>query len=79
MPISTVSSESAFSTGGRVIDTDRSSLAPKSIKALIWAQNWFESKPLSMEIEECADDIEKLELGGGNGTTSESGKQVLEG
>ncbi|KAF7839307.1 zinc finger BED domain-containing protein RICESLEEPER 2-like [Senna tora] len=79
MPISTIASESAFSTGGRVIDTYRSSLAPKTIEALISAQNWFRSKPLSMEIEECADDIEKLELGGDNGRTSESGKQVLEG
>ncbi|KAF7844378.1 zinc finger BED domain-containing protein RICESLEEPER 2-like [Senna tora] len=35
-------------------------------------------RALSIEIEECADDIEKLELGGGN-TTSGSGKQVLEG
>ncbi|KAF7842176.1 zinc finger BED domain-containing protein RICESLEEPER 2-like [Senna tora] len=63
MPISTVAFESAFSTGGRVIDTYRSSLAPKTIEALICAQNWFRSKPLSMEIEECVDDIEKLELG----------------
>ncbi|KAF7834757.1 zinc finger BED domain-containing protein RICESLEEPER 2-like [Senna tora] len=61
-----------------LIARDVSSLAPKTIEALICAQNWFRSKPLSMKIEECADDIEKLELGGDNGTTSGSGKQVLE-
>ncbi|KAF7810309.1 zinc finger BED domain-containing protein RICESLEEPER 2-like [Senna tora] len=56
MRISTVASESAFSTGDRVIDTYKCSLPPKTIETLICAQNCFRSKPLSMEIEECADD-----------------------
>ncbi|CAA0816571.1 Zinc finger BED domain-containing protein DAYSLEEPER [Striga hermonthica] len=39
IPASTVASESAFSTGGRVVDHFRSSLTPKLIEALICAQD----------------------------------------
>ncbi|KAJ6805043.1 zinc finger BED domain-containing protein RICESLEEPER 2 [Iris pallida] len=41
IPISTVSSESAFSTGGRVIDPHRSRLNPDTIEALICTQDWL--------------------------------------
>ena len=39
IPMSTVASKSAFSTWGHVLDPFRSSLAPKTVEALICAQN----------------------------------------
>ncbi|XP_050882986.1 zinc finger BED domain-containing protein RICESLEEPER 2-like [Lathyrus oleraceus] len=40
-PVSTVASESAFSTGGRVIETYKSSLTAEMAEALICTQNWL--------------------------------------
>lgn len=44
MPITILASESAFNTGGRVIDPFRSSLTPKTAEALICAQDWLRFK-----------------------------------
>ncbi|KAA0062344.1 zinc finger BED domain-containing protein RICESLEEPER 2-like isoform X3 [Cucumis melo var. makuwa] len=52
IPISTVPSESAFSTEGWVLDSFRSSLTPQTAEALICAHNWIQSKPLDDMTEE---------------------------
>jgi len=45
--ITTVASELVFSTGGRLLDPFRSSLAPTTVEALVCAQKWLRLKPLS--------------------------------
>ena len=41
IPVSTVASESTFSTSGRYLSPHRSKLHPKTVKALMCAQNWL--------------------------------------
>ena len=43
VPVSTVASESAFSTGGCILDPFRSSLALEMAQSLICTQNWLQS------------------------------------
>ncbi|CAI0459842.1 unnamed protein product [Linum tenue] len=43
VPISTVASESAFSTGGRVLDLFRTSLSTEVVEALICCEDWIRS------------------------------------
>ncbi|KAI8525790.1 hypothetical protein RHMOL_Rhmol13G0257500 [Rhododendron molle] len=43
IPVSTVASESTFSTGGRVISPFRSSLKPNTVQALICLQDWMQA------------------------------------
>ncbi|CAN1783008.1 Putative AC transposase [Linum perenne] len=61
--VSIVASESAFSTGGRVLDAFRSSLTPKVVESLICAQNWLRSSTQPLDIEEKFEEIEALEEG----------------
>ena len=43
VPVSTVASESAFSTRWRILDPFRSSLSPLIVQNLIYAQNWLQA------------------------------------
>uniref|UniRef100_A0A803N873 Transposase n=1 Tax=Chenopodium quinoa TaxID=63459 RepID=A0A803N873_CHEQI len=44
IPLSTVASESAFSTGGRTLDPFRSFLTPKMVQTLLCTQDWLRAK-----------------------------------
>jgi hypothetical protein len=44
IPISTVASESAFSTSGRVVTPQRSRLKEDTLEALMCSQNWFRTE-----------------------------------
>ena len=41
IPVSTVSSESAFSAAGRILGKDRTSLSPETLEALICTKDWL--------------------------------------
>ena len=62
-PISSVASECAFITGGRVLDPFRSSLTPKIVQSLICVQDWLRSESFPINIEEDLEYLEQLELG----------------
>ncbi|KAM3374597.1 hypothetical protein P3S68_013311 [Capsicum galapagoense] len=72
IPISSVASECAFSTGGRVIDPFRSSLTPKLVQSLICLQDWLRSESNPVNIEEDLEYLEKLEIEMASGRTESS-------
>ncbi|XP_070051072.1 zinc finger BED domain-containing protein RICESLEEPER 2-like isoform X2 [Nicotiana tomentosiformis] len=63
VPVSSVASECAFSTGGRILDSFRSSLTPKLVQALVCLQDWLRNEKLKQPVcvEEDLDKIEQLE------------------
>ncbi|KAA0058363.1 transposase [Cucumis melo var. makuwa] len=65
IPVSTVASESAFSTRGRVVDSSRCSLALKTMEALICTQNWLNYDPIHLQIQHELEETSKFEEGFG--------------
>ncbi|KAL4298123.1 hypothetical protein GQ457_12G015520 [Hibiscus cannabinus] len=63
IPISTIASESAFSTGGRVLDSFRTSLTPRIAEALICSQDWLRKSRGPLILEENLLELEELEDG----------------
>jgi hypothetical protein len=60
VPVSTVASESAFSTGGRILDPFRSSLSPDMVQVLICSQNWLKSS-VPISLRNAMDEVELLQ------------------
>ncbi|KAK9757915.1 hypothetical protein RND81_01G194600 [Saponaria officinalis] len=67
IPASSVASESAFSTGGRVLSQHRSRLLPSTVEALMCAQNWIWTnikgggELKEVEYEQLIEEIEEVE------------------
>ena len=62
VPMTTVPSESAFSTGGRVLDPFRSSLSPKTVEGIIYLKTWWSENKQLVIIKEYMDEAEILEI-----------------
>ncbi|XP_075095475.1 zinc finger BED domain-containing protein RICESLEEPER 2-like [Nicotiana tabacum] len=77
IPISSVASESAFSTGGRILDPFRSSLTPRLVQDLVCVQDWLRNESTTpVKIEEDLDNLEQLELEIRGSSTSGIGRDI---
>jgi hypothetical protein len=61
IPITTVASESAFSTGGHILDDFRTSLTPFMLEALVCTQDWLQ-RP-TVDIKESTKELTIIEKG----------------
>ncbi|CAL8174315.1 unnamed protein product [Prunus armeniaca] len=63
IPVSTVTLESCFSTGGWAVNSFRASLTHKIVEALICSQNWLRSDDISsLQYEPTIQEMEFYEL-----------------
>ncbi|GMP31618.1 hypothetical protein CsSME_00005760 [Camellia sinensis var. sinensis] len=60
MPISTIASESAFSTRGRILNPFRSSLASKMVEVFVCTQNWLRNN-IPTCLRQAIEDVEQFE------------------
>ena len=60
VPISTIASESAFSTGGCILDPFWSSLSPLMVQNLVCTQDWFQAL-VPISFRKSKDEVEALE------------------
>ncbi|KAL9241078.1 hypothetical protein vseg_015229 [Gypsophila vaccaria] len=61
IPVSTVASESEFSTGGRILDPFRRFLTTKMVEGLVCAQDWLRSKTGPLLAEEYVEELEMID------------------
>ncbi|KAL5724278.1 hypothetical protein ACHQM5_007558 [Ranunculus cassubicifolius] len=59
--VTSVASESAFSTGGRILDSFRSCLRPNTIEALICTQNWIRSGQIPIDLQAEMKEVEEYD------------------
>lgn len=52
IPVSSLTSECAFSTDGKVLNKFHSSLLPSTVEALVCTQDWIRGEPVQTEFEE---------------------------
>jgi hypothetical protein len=62
IPFTSVASESAFSTGGRILDDFQTSLTPFMLEALVCAQDWLR-RTTPIDIQENMEELAKMEKG----------------
>lgn len=60
--VSTVASESAFSTSGRILDPFRSSLSPKMVEALVCTQSWLKGQQGGLKLDSYVDETNSYQF-----------------
>ena len=60
--VSTVASESVFSTGGRILDDYKSCLDPRTVEALVCLQDWYYAQDREQDNTQYLQPIEDREI-----------------
>ncbi|KAA1063715.1 hypothetical protein PGTUg99_050177 [Puccinia graminis f. sp. tritici] len=60
IPMTSIASESAFSTGGRVLSDSRSRLKPETLEALVCGQDWIFHDEGLYDLKDDEDDVEDV-------------------